>query len=342
MEKKENTKCLDSLVEMQESTSSTPYDDVFRTLYTKARQLVLPVFNELFGTKYLGDEKVTLLQNEVFPLEPRNGKMTRVKRISDSHFEVISHDGDAKAFHLECQSTRDSSMGLRVFEYAVSIAMTNAVLQGSVSEINFPKSAVIYLCSTSSRLKSYEFRMNFSDTDSTVWTIPVMKATEYSVDEIFQKKLYFILPFRLFVFRDSLEELDHDAEGRRKISGEYQDICNRLLKLVEEGAMPLATAQLLIEMCLNVVRAMTNWKFLNVRKEVESIMGGKVLETIGEKMFLKGGQVANEKTVVRMLMRFSKLRTQPRQQDILRISEDADVSVERVLEIAKENGIVLA
>lgn len=31
---------------------STPYDDVFRTLLNDCRELVIPVINELFWTKY--------------------------------------------------------------------------------------------------------------------------------------------------------------------------------------------------------------------------------------------------------------------------------------------------
>ena len=37
--------------------SSTPYDDVFRTLLNDCSSLILPVINELFGEHYTGSEK---------------------------------------------------------------------------------------------------------------------------------------------------------------------------------------------------------------------------------------------------------------------------------------------
>lgn len=37
--------------------SSTPYDDVFRTLLTDCTELMIPVVNEIFHTDYTGNEK---------------------------------------------------------------------------------------------------------------------------------------------------------------------------------------------------------------------------------------------------------------------------------------------
>ena len=44
----------------------TPYDDVFRTLLTDCTELIIPVVNEIFHTKYTRKEKICLLQNEHF------------------------------------------------------------------------------------------------------------------------------------------------------------------------------------------------------------------------------------------------------------------------------------
>ena len=45
---------------------NTPYDDVFRTLLTDCTELMIPVVNEIFHTKYTGKETICLLQNEHF------------------------------------------------------------------------------------------------------------------------------------------------------------------------------------------------------------------------------------------------------------------------------------
>ncbi len=40
------------------STTSTPYDDVYRTMLNDCTSLILPVINELFGEHYTGKEKI--------------------------------------------------------------------------------------------------------------------------------------------------------------------------------------------------------------------------------------------------------------------------------------------
>ena len=45
---------------------NTPYDDVFRTLLTDFTELIIPVVNKIFHTKYTAKEKICLLQNEHF------------------------------------------------------------------------------------------------------------------------------------------------------------------------------------------------------------------------------------------------------------------------------------
>ena len=46
--------------------SSTAYDDVFRTTVNDCPKLILPVFNELFGTGFGGDEIIVKMENEIF------------------------------------------------------------------------------------------------------------------------------------------------------------------------------------------------------------------------------------------------------------------------------------
>ena len=46
--------------------TSTPYDDVFRTLLNDCSQLVIPVINEVFGENYSGKEEIIFSPNEHF------------------------------------------------------------------------------------------------------------------------------------------------------------------------------------------------------------------------------------------------------------------------------------
>ncbi len=91
---------------------NTPYDDVFRTLLNDCRHLIIPVINEIFGENYIGTEKIIFSPNEHF-LNQQDGD--EQERITDTSFKIIGTK--EKKYHWECQSTPDSSMLVRFFEY---------------------------------------------------------------------------------------------------------------------------------------------------------------------------------------------------------------------------------
>lgn len=97
---------------MDETTiTSTPYDDVFRTLLNDCSPLIIPVINEIFGEHYSGQETITFSPNEHF-LNQQGGKED--ERITDTCFRIEGIE--TKKYHLECQSSTNNSMLIRFFE----------------------------------------------------------------------------------------------------------------------------------------------------------------------------------------------------------------------------------
>ena len=92
--------------------TSTPYDDVFRTLLNDCSGLILPVINEVFGEHYMGDEEIIFSPNEHF-LNQQDGK--EEEQITDTCFKVVGIK--TKKYHWECQNRPDNSMLVRFFEY---------------------------------------------------------------------------------------------------------------------------------------------------------------------------------------------------------------------------------
>ncbi|MGN0242800.1 MAG: hypothetical protein ACI4CT_01930 [Lachnospiraceae bacterium] len=92
-----------------------------------------------------GKEEIVFHANEHF-LNRKNGN--EQLRITDSSFEVIA-DG-VKKYHLECQSTEDHTMLIRIFEYDAQIALDEGMLEGNRLIVTFPASVIIQLRGTSS------------------------------------------------------------------------------------------------------------------------------------------------------------------------------------------------
>ncbi len=102
---------------------NTPYDDVFRTLLNDCTELIIPVVNEIFGENYNGNEPIVFFQNEHF-LNQQDGNTN--EKITDTYFEIQGIV--CKKYHIECQSTTDGSMLVRLFEYDSQIALDDAVM----------------------------------------------------------------------------------------------------------------------------------------------------------------------------------------------------------------------
>lgn len=106
---------------MTKEKVNTPYDDAFRTLLVKCPTLVIPLVNEAFHEEYGLQEKVRVFHNEFFI-----GNEHQRERITDSHIGI--HD---KRYHAECQSSTDSTITVRIFEYDAQIAVRDGLLDSA-------------------------------------------------------------------------------------------------------------------------------------------------------------------------------------------------------------------
>ncbi len=247
------------------------YDDVFRTLLIDCRQLIIPVVNEVFGEDYSGDEEVVFSQNEHF-LGSQDGR--REKRITDTSFTI----GKAarKRYLMECQSRPDNSMLIRIFEYMTLIALEDGKLEKDSLQVTFPRSAVLYLRSNQTTPDRMEIRIR-TPGDEMLYEVRVMRLADYSLEEIFQKNLLFLLPFYIFTCEKHFEEYQKNAVKLEALKAEYRYIVQRLDELTEQGKVNVIVCRTLMEMCIRVTEKVAV-KFDSVRKGVQEIMGGRILE----------------------------------------------------------------
>lgn len=132
---------------------NTPYDDVFRTLLTDCTELIIPVVNEIFHTKYTGKEKICLLQNEHFIKLP------------------------------------DGSMIIRMFEYDTQLALENKELISNFLTVRFPDSAIVSLRHTKNTPDSMTITV-LTPGGKVTYTVPVLKIRQYTINELFEKNYF--------------------------------------------------------------------------------------------------------------------------------------------------------
>ena len=253
--------------------NNTIFDDVFRTIVEKMTYLLVPLINEVFHTSYPEDVKIVHLRNE-HQLE--DGEL-----ITDARLLI----GD-KVYHIECQSTDDTTMAIRMFEYDIAIALENRRRVGRKFWVEFPKSCVIYLRTTKNTPDVEEVRLKLPDGQVCEYRIPTVKVERYTKDSIFEKNLLMLLPFYVMRYEESAHAIGKDSEKLQRLLKEYESIQINLEKeLSIAGRSELYTDlnKLIVRISDYIFR-----KEEKVRKGVDEVMGGKVLQLESERLLELG------------------------------------------------------
>lgn len=251
--------------------ANTPYDDVFRTLLNDCRSLIIPVINEVFGETYSGSESVFFLPNEHF-LNRQGGSEKEI--ITDSCFQVFGTE--KKIYHWECQSSSDSSMLVRFFEYDAQIALDEGEITADTLTVRFPYSAVLFLRCGVSTPEKLKVKIVTPGGDVSYF-VCVLRLQSYTLEEIFSKNLLFLIPFYIFSHEKKFKVYNEDGEQLAELQAEYRYIKNQLEVLVMRKIISEYIKCTLVDM-LNKVLEHIAVKYENVREGVKAVMVGRVLE----------------------------------------------------------------
>ena len=193
---------------------STIFDDVFRTETEKMPELTIPLINEVFGTNYPSNVEI---------IQGRNEHLTKSgKKITDSYIII-----GEKRYHMECQSTEDSTMILRMIEYDFAISMEYAEKVHGVYRMQFSHSCILYLRGDV-REKTVSMELQFPDNQVVQYKVPVIRIEWYSIKEILEKDLIMLLPFYIMRYEKMKYQLENDEVLREKLFQEYEMIAEYL------------------------------------------------------------------------------------------------------------------
>lgn len=261
---------------MTKEKLNTPYDDAFRTLLVKCPTLVIPLVNEAFYEKYEPWEKVNVFHNEFFV-----GNKHQKERITDSHIGI----GD-KRYHAECQSSTDGTIAVRTFEYDAQIAAENAQTERNEAIFTFPYSALLYLRCPINTPRT--IRVTYKVPNGGIfYEIPILKVPEYTADEILEKELYFLIPFHIFAYEKKLASMNDNPEKLEDLQHIYKRFAEVLQQKVTERRLTEYERQVIRDMTVKVVNSLAA-KWTNVKKGVDEIMGGEILELEVDKILNRG------------------------------------------------------
>lgn len=296
----------------------TIFDDVYRTMLQKLPSTIIPAINETFGTHYDENTSLQQLRNEHLEI---GGKI-----ITDSLIRIGEN-----LYHLECQSTPDGTMAIRMFEYDFAIALEDARKQTEPYRIKFPLSGAIYLRHKSTTPDELSLTVEFPDKQEVNYRVPVIKVQKYSLEEIFNKHLWLFIPYYIMRFEDKFAAMEENPDERIAMLADLQKMVTKFESYAKTSKHPniyTDTMQLAKRIAEHLL---SNQK--KTKREVNHIMGGKILELHSEKMLKKGRLEMLTELVISNLKKNKPLPE---------IADSFSISVDEVIRIGKKHGINIA
>ena len=220
-----------------EERNSAPhdiFDRVFKRIITLSSATIIHFINGIFGTDYPLDSTITYNWTE-------NVDDNLKKTIADTIITI----NEADSYHLEAQMYKDDeSILLRVFDYGYShskrhpedIFDENGIRSGM--KLMFPKQIVIYLDSAEGIPDEYKIILVVNDDQEISFSIPTIKFQNESMQEIINKHMIILLPFKLLKVREKFKRAyDNSSENSlQEVIQELRDIYQRdIIKVIEDS-----------------------------------------------------------------------------------------------------------
>ncbi len=294
--------------------SNTIFDDVFRTMLEKMPQLAIPLINEVFGTSYPEDIEIIQKRNEH---QTQNGRV-----IPDSHLLIAN-----RIYHIECQSTDDSTMVIRMIEYDFAISLEHVQKENGRYRMYFPQSCVLYLRGTKKR-DTISVEIVMPDGNTVEYTVPVVQVQRFTCDDMLQKHLLFLLPYHVIKYEQE-KGLDTDSEKWKELLDEYA----KIEKYLEKNFLEKGNEKAYRDMVELIIR-IADYVFRDkekVKKGFGDVMGGKVLELESDKLIQRGIEQGLEKGIqqgIAMERKNTEL--------VRRKAEEAEEEIQRLKKLLEE------
>lgn len=302
---------LFQMIQNIRATDDTPmvYDNAFKTMTIRTPRFNIPLINEMFHTTYSFEDKVELVCNE----DTGVYRNLRIKnRRTDSKLRV-----EEKRYHLECESNPNGEIAIRLFEYDWMDAVENLFQQKDTSQekdtyvIRLQNSGLLYLRSNGETPKEFNYRLILPGGVETVYQVPVIRNLNYTLDEIFEKKLYMLLPYYFIRYEKLFDETaktgydkqsgmepDDTVALDKKLANQLESdmtmLYNELNQRVRTGELVGYEMELLCQLICNVnIQVFRNRPIMVER--MGKIMGGQVLEFDWDIEYRRQMSVAEEK-----------------------------------------------
>ena len=216
---------------------------------------------------------------------------------------------------MEIQAYSDSGMQIRMIEYDFHIALGNAERKDGVYRMKFPEFCVFHIRRKWLRNKTLNVEIEFPDGAKVMYKAKAIPTLSYMLDDIFEKKLYALIPYYLLKYEKKKDIVEESDKDREKLLEDYREIADRLIKVMEED-QTAGYVSVLLDL-VNDIADEVLAEQPKAREGIGEIMGGQVLT-------LAYDRIAEEAK--------AKGKIEGGNEMLYKLVQDGDISVEKAAE----------
>ena len=124
--------------------------------------------------------------------------------------------------------------------------------------------------------------MKFADGQQVLYRVPILRAQNYTVDSIFEKRLLILLPYHILRYESFLKNSGSNSKKLEQLLTDYQKINDALEQCTNDKKSTLYIDMItLIEEIADHIIPKDNE---NIRERLGNIMGGKILQLESERL----------------------------------------------------------
>lgn len=185
-------------------------------------------------------------------------------------------------------------MLIRMYEYDTQIAINNSsTIEDDMLTVRFPNSGILYLRSSDKVPKTKKIHIIAGD-QQVIHEVHIIKMKDYTLEEIFKKKLLFLLPFYIFNLESRFKKPKKNDDYMKQITSDFSKIHNYLNNMLDNKQISDRLYHDLREF-INRVADQIARKHDDVKKGVTNVMGGKIIITTTKRYYNNGVAYGSEK-----------------------------------------------
>ena len=259
----------------------------------KSGNLRLAFVNEMFhlSEPIKPGARIDETVNEYF-IEQGNGKQSKV--ITDNVLHI-----NGRTYHIECQTLPDGTILVRMFEYDMAIGLKERKYEDYHLTVDIPASGVLFLKSAKNIPEEMTVTINTIG-GGVEYPVKTMKLSDYTLDDLIKKDLLFLFPFYIFNLESEIKTYDKE-ESRTRVVKSITELLEYVNGMYNDKKLTFDKYLLITDMIRKVADNLSE-KYDNARKELDEIMGGKILEFKGEKIYNEGKEEGKKEGKIEELL----------------------------------------